>query len=244
MVAMHPFQTEWIELEARDGTRFEAYAARPSDVAQGPPLLVFQEIFGVNDHVQDLVERFAHQGFTALAPDLFHRTAPRFTTPYGDYRPGREHAARLTLEGLEADCLALKAWADGQAHTRGLPMAATGYCLGGRVAFLAHTLLPLACAVTYYGGQIHTLLDRIPRLSGQHLFLWGGADATIPFEQRRRIQDAMQEHKRTFMSVEFGGADHGFFCDQRPTYHPEAAHLAWEMTLRFLKTHQGLLEVE
>jgi carboxymethylenebutenolidase len=244
MVAMHPFQTEWIELEARDGTRFDAYVARPSDVEKAPPLLVFQEIFGVNDHIQDLVERFAHQGFTAVAPDLFHRTAPRFTTPYTDSKPGRDHAARLTLDGLEGDCLALQAWAASDRRAQGLPMGATGYCMGGRIAFLAHTFLPLACAVTYYGGQIHTFLDRIPLLRGQHLFLWGGADGMIPSEQRDLIQEALQEHKRTYMAVEFGGADHGFFCDQRPTYHPEAAHLAWEMTLRFLKTHLGLLEEE
>jgi len=244
MVAMHPFKTEWIELEARDGARFQAFVARPTDAELAPPLLVFQEIFGVNEHIRDVVERFAHQGFTAIAPDLFHRSAPRFTTPYADAAPGREQAAKLTLEGLEADCLALQAWADGDARTKGLPMAAAGYCMGGRIAYLAHTLLPLACAVSYYGGQIHTLLDRVPQLHGQHLFFWGGADTMIPFEQRKLVQEALLAHKRTFLSVEFANAGHGFFCDERPTYDPDAAHLAWEMTLRFLKTHLGLLEEE
>jgi carboxymethylenebutenolidase len=241
---MHPFQTAWIELEARDGTRFDAFVGRPSDVAKAPPLLVFQEIFGVNDHIRDLVERFAHQGFTAIAPDLFHRSAPRFTAPYADAAPGRAEATKLTREGLDADFLALQAWADGDAATKGLPMGAAGFCMGGRIAFLAHATLPLACAVSFYGGQIHTLLDRVPELNGQHLFLWGGADAMIPFEQRRQVQEALLAHKRTFLSAEFVGADHGFFCDQRPTFHPDAAHLAWAMTLRFLRTHQGLLKDE
>lgn len=239
---MHPFKSEWIALEARDGTRFETFLARPADAGQAPPLLLFQEIFGVNDHIQDVAGRFAHQGFTVLAPDLFHRTAPRFTSPYEDYKPGREQAAQMTLDGLEADCLALKAWTDADPATAGLPMAAVGFCMGGRIAFLAHTMLPLACAVTYYGGQIPAYLDRVPRLSGPHLFLWGGADEMIPADQRRAVEEALAAERKSYLAAEFEGAGHGFHCDARDAFHPGAAHLAWEMTLRFTKKHLGILE--
>ncbi|MFN8010217.1 MAG: dienelactone hydrolase family protein [Holophagaceae bacterium] len=239
---MHPTQTQWLALEAADGTRFEAFLARPTGVAPAPPLLLFQEIFGVNDHIQGLCARFAAEGFTVLAPDLFHRTAPRFTTSYDDYKPGREEAAKMTLEGLEADCLALKAWADADPATADQPMAAVGYCMGGRIAFLAHTMLPLACAVTYYGGQIPTHLDRVPKLSGPHLFLWGGADEAIPADQRRAVEEALAAEKKSYLAAEFVGAGHGFNCDQRASYHAEAADLAWAMTLRFTKKHLGILE--
>ncbi len=239
---MHPTQTEWLALEAPDGSRFEAFLARPADLGQAPPLLLFQEIFGVNDHIQGLCARFASEGFTVLAPDLFHRTAPRFMSPYDDVKPGREQASKMTLEGLEADCLALKAWADADPATAGLPMAAVGYCMGGRIAFLAHTMLPLACAVTYYGGQIHNHLDRVPKLSGPHLFLWGGADEMIPADQRRTVEEALAAEKKSYLAAEFVGAGHGFNCDRRSSYHPEAADLAGAMTLRFTKKHLGILE--
>lgn len=239
---MHPTTTAWLALEAPDGTSFEAFLARPEGLEKSPALLLFQEIFGVNDHIQGLCARFAAEGFTVLAPDLFHRTAPRFTTPYDDYRPGREQASKMTLEGLEADCLALKAWIDADPATAGQPMAAVGYCMGGRIAFLAHTMLPLACAVTYYGGQIHTCLDRVPKLSGPHLFLWGGADEAIPADQRRTVEEALAAEKKSYLAAEFVGAGHGFNCDQRASYHAEAADLAWAMTLRFTKKHLGILD--
>jgi carboxymethylenebutenolidase len=78
-------QTEWITLNVADGTTMRAYVARPQDANQHTGLLVYQEAFGVNAHIRDVTERFAREGYVAVAPELFHRTAPGFEGGYDNF---------------------------------------------------------------------------------------------------------------------------------------------------------------
>ena len=157
-------QTEFARLGVADGTSMRAYVARP----EGQPkagLIVLQEIFGINPHIRDLTERFAREGYLAIAPELFHRTGEGFESGYTDMAPGREHAQATTDGGLSGDIHATFNWL--HTHTPGLKIAAIGYCMGGRVATLAAMTVPLACSISYYGGGIAShpfykvnLLDR------------------------------------------------------------------------------------
>ena len=230
-----PIHTQWIDVPVADGTTMRAYFARP-EPSMAPGLILFQEIFGVNDHIRDLAQRLAHEGFAVLAPELFHRTAPGFDTPYGDYTPGRAEAAKMTLEGMDADFRAsynaLKA--------QGAPtVGCVGFCMGGRMAFLAHGALPLACAASFYGGRMVENLERIPAFTGPHLFIWGGRDTIIPREHREQVLAAMRSAAKPHIEVDFAEADHGFFCDQRPTYHAPSAAVAWPLLLAFLRENLG-----
>jgi carboxymethylenebutenolidase len=235
---MDSVRTENVTLQVADGTTMNAFVATPSDGGKLPGLLVFQEAFGVNPHIRDLTERFAKQGFVAIAPELFHRTGPGFEGTYTNFPACMPHMQALTPEGLIADARAAFDWL--QKNPRVLPnrTASVGYCMGGRVSFLANSALPLQAAVSYYGGGIApTLLPRAAEMHGPILFFWGGLDTHIPQDQIRAVIDALKQAKKTYVNVEFSDADHGFFCDARASYKETAAKQAWDLTLQFLATY-------
>jgi carboxymethylenebutenolidase len=109
--------------------------------------------------------------------------------------------------------------------------------MGGRASFFANTVLPLKAAVSYYGGNIPPFLGRVGRAAGPLLLLWGDLDKHIPVAQRQQVADALRGAKRVFTEVVFSNADHGFFCDERPSYQPKAAAISWDLTHSFLNAH-------
>ena len=234
-------KSETVHLTVSDGTEMAAFIARPdADQTRQPGLIVFQEAFGVNAHIRDVTRRFAAEGYVAIAPEMFHRTAPGFEGSYDAIEAVRPHLSALTPDGMQSDADAAYDWLinDGEADSR--RTACVGYCMGGRAAFLANAALPFKVAVSYYGGGIApALLDRTRHLHAPMLFYWGGLDKHIPAPQHRAVADALTEHKKDFVNVEFAQADHGFFCDQRSSFNPKAASQSWALTLEFLRTHLG-----
>jgi len=234
--------TDYVTLPVTDGTRMRAYVARP-EAAPRAGILVFQEIFGVNQHIRDIAERFAREGYLAIAPELFHRTAPGFESGYTDMGPGRTNAQAATDEGLSNDIRAAFQWLQ-QDGGAGLRIASIGYCMGGRVACLSSMVAPLACAISYYGGGIAphpfykvNLTDRFSDIQAPMLYFWGGLDGFIKPEHVHLITGAMRAAGKTFVSAEFSDADHGFFCDERASYNANAATEAWALTLAYLENH-------
>jgi len=238
---MASINTEKVSLQVGDGTSMNAYVAAPTDAAKAPGLMVFQEAFGVNAHIRDVTERFAKQGYVAIAPEMFHRTAgPGFEAAYNNFPAVMPHLQALTPDGITADARAAYDWL--QKNPRVLPnaTACVGYCMGGRCSYLANAALPLKAAISFYGGGIApALLPRATSQNGPILFFWGVLDSHIPKDQVRAVIDAMQEAKKTYVNVEFSDADHGFFCDVRPSYNETAAKQAWELSLKFLGTYVG-----
>jgi carboxymethylenebutenolidase len=231
-------------LQVSDGTTMRAWVARPKTGEVYPGLLVFQEAFGVNAHIRDIALRFANEGYLAIAPELFHRTVEGFEGRYNEFPSTMPHMQALTNSGMEADQRSAYEWlrANGAGES---PISAVGYCMGGRAAFLAALTLPLACAISYYGGGIAPgaigpgLIGRASELRAPMLFFWGGRDKHITPEQIRATTDGLRSSGKKFVNVEISDADHGFFCDARSSYNPVAAELAWPLTLAFLKTHQA-----
>jgi carboxymethylenebutenolidase len=235
---MDTVRTEKITLQVADGTSMNAYVATPAGEEKLPALLVFQEAFGVNPHIRDITERFAKQGYVAIAAELFHRTGPGFEGSYTDFSACMPHMQALTLDGLLKDAQAAFDWL--QKKPRVLPnsTASVGFCMGGRVSFLANSALPMKAAISFYGGGIApSLLSRVPQIHAPVLFFWGALDSHIPPDQIRSVIDAMKESKKTYVNVEFSDADHGFFCDARASYKETAARQAWDLSLRFLATY-------
>lgn len=235
--------TETVSLTVSDGTTLPAYVARPAVSGPHPGLLVFQEAFGVNAHIKDLTERFARAGYCAIAPALFHRTDGYFEGVYTDFPAAMPHFMALTDDGQTADILAAYEWLTTTGGATAV--ASTGYCMGGRTSFLADALLPLKASVSYYGGRIApsegspfpSLLDRAADLHGPILLFWGGLDTHIGPDQISATEDALKAAGKPYEQVIFSDADHGFFCDARASYNPEAARQAWALTLEFLATY-------
>lgn len=230
--------TEKVELKVSGASTMLAYVARPGAAGPHPGLLVFQEAFGVNSHMRDVTERFAAQGYVAVCPELFHRTAPPgFEGSYSDFPAIMPHYQAVTAEAAEADIRATYDWLRASSHVRPDAISSVGFCMGGRISYLANSVVPLRSAVSFYGGGIAPgLLDRAAKMHGPILLFWGGLDKHITTELRRSVVDALAAHQRPFVNVEFSNADHAFFCNERPAYQAEAARQSWALTLEFLRS--------
>lgn len=229
--------TEKIVLEVPSRTKMQAYVARPASGGPHSALFVFQEAFGVNAHIRKVTERFAEQGYVAIAPELFHRTAPPgFEGSYNDFPSVMPHYQAVTVEAAEADARAAYEWLRRNSQVQPDQISAVGFCMGGRVSFVANSVLPLRSAVSFYGGGIAPgLLDRAEKQHGPLLLIWGGLDKNITAEHRKATTDALTAARKSYLNVEFSQANHGFFCDERASYHPDAARQSWALTMEFLR---------
>ncbi|MGA7930990.1 MAG: dienelactone hydrolase family protein [Candidatus Sulfotelmatobacter sp.] len=229
---------ESVELAVADGTRMAAYVARPEQGGPHPGLVVFQEAFGVNRHIRNVSERFAAEGYVAIAPELFHRTAPPgFEGSYTDFPALMPHYQAVTTETAELDVRSAYGWLRSNAQVEPNEISSVGFCMGGRVSFLANSVVPLRAAISFYGGGIAPgLLDRAAQQQAPLLLIWGGLDKHITPEHRKAVTEALTAQQKIYVNVEFSRADHGFFCDERASYEPHSARQAWALTLEFLRS--------
>ncbi len=238
-------QTETVTLHVPDGASMPAYVARPMQGGPRPGLIVLQEAFGVNAHIRDVAGRFARAGYTAIAPALFHRTDPGFEGAYTDFAAVMPHMQGLSDDGQSADMQAAYDWLQSETGGGASAVGSIGYCMGGRASFLADTLLPLQASVSYYGGGIAAgaqpmLPDLLGRASDLHapiLLFWGGKDTHIDPSLTRAVEDAVRAADKPYTQAVFSQAEHGFFCDARASYNPEAAAQSWTLTLAFLAAY-------
>jgi len=225
-----------ITLAVNDGTTMNAYVSMPEGTGPFPAVMVFQEAWGVNSHIRDVTDRIAAEGYLAVAPQLFHRTGGAdFELPYGDFSLVMPHFQAMTTEGIISDCTATYEWLTQQEDVVKQKIGAIGFCLGGRVSFIANSALPLAAGISYYGGSTHLVAGCAATISGPHLFFWGGKDTHILPEHVDTVIGAMKQHDKEYISVVISYANHAFFCNDRPAYHPQAAAESWGMTKEFLK---------
>ncbi|HEV8442869.1 MAG TPA: dienelactone hydrolase family protein, partial [Steroidobacteraceae bacterium] len=187
-------------------------------------LVIAQEIFGVNRHIRGVADGFAADGYLAITPCLFDRIRRGIELGYSaeDTQQGRGYRMQIPKDKTMLD---LAASLNVVKHAG--RVAALGYCWGGTLAYLAACELPVACAVSYYGGQIKDHLDRHPRRPV--LYHFGEQDPYIPPTDIEKIRAADPAG-----TIHLYPADHGFNCDERASYDAASAQLARERTLGFL----------
>ena len=229
------FQTEEVllgkqfSLTSADQFQLGAYRADPSGTAKGG-VVVIQEIFGVNHHIRAVCDRLAGEGYAAVAPALFDRQVKDFQSGYSpdEIAEARKFVANPDWGAMLRDAQA----AINELKSSG-PVAIMGFCMGGTVAFLAACRLSgLAAAVCYYGGQIAKNDDEKPKVPT--LMHFGDQDASIPMSDVETIKK--KRGGDTEIHV-YPGAQHGFHCDERGSYHEASARLAWQRSMEFLKKH-------
>ena len=226
----------FIDLAIADGTEMAAYTAFPGTEGATPAIIVLQEAYGVNHHMRNVADKFAADGYTVISPELFHRTTPKYWEgTYGDFASVMPHYSALTNKGLTADLEACYKWLTEQPNVDKENIFSIGYCLGGRVSFLANAVLPLKAGVSYYGGGTDQLVDKAKDLSGRHLFFWGGQDTHITDEKINPVLKALDEAGKDYVSVKLSFAGHAFACDERPSYNEKATKDAQALTLAFLQ---------
>jgi carboxymethylenebutenolidase len=231
--------TKKVSLKVSDGSEMGAYVSIPEGKGPFPGVIVFQEAFGVNQHMRNVCDRIAKEGYIAIAPALFHRSAGDAEFPYGDFNLVMPHFQAITPEGLSADIKACYDWLKGQPEVIHGKLGTIGFCLGGRVSFLANAILPFSACVSYYGGSLHTIADKAAEVHAPHLFFWGGLDKHILPEHVETVVNAMKKAEKPFINVVISYADHAFSCDDRPNYNADAAKEAWAMSMAFFKNKFG-----
>ena len=217
---------EFTRLMARDGHECDVWLSASSGAPRGA-VLVLHEIFGVNSHIRAVTDRFAAQGYLAIAPSLFDRVRRNVELGYTpqDVEQGRGYALQIPEDKLLLDltaCINVIRRAGG--------VGVVGYCWGGSLAYLAACELPVRAAVSYYGTRTVQMLDRKPKVPVQYHF--GEQDKTIPPENIAKIRAAHPQGEYFVYP-----ADHGFNCDQRASFAPASAQLAQERTLAFFARH-------
>ena len=219
---------ENVQLAAADGHRLDAYLNRAADAHAA--VVVLQEIFGVNHHVRTMVDRFAAAGFTAIAPALFDRVQRGVELGYdaNGSAQGRKIATALKPEEILQDIDAAIGF--GRGEIRDGRVGVVGYCFGGGYAWLSAARLRSEAAVGYYGAMAK-YVDEAPHCPV--MLHYGAEDAHIPVTDADKIRTAYP----AIPVYVYDGAGHGFSCDDRQSFAPDAAALAWSRTLAFLQEH-------
>jgi carboxymethylenebutenolidase len=227
-----------VEIPLPGGKTMGGYLARPEGDATLPGVIVWMEIFGINSHIRDVVERVAAEGYVALAPDFFHRTGPGVEYGYDDQGMAKGMAllGQLDADEMIADARAAVAYLRGRSDV-GSKVGAMGFCIGGHMTYLTACETDVEAAASFYGGGIAapqgmggkpSTVNRTGKIAGRILCFFGEKDGMIPSSQVDAIRAALKEKGIDHEVVVYPGADHGFFCDQRATYQKEAAADAWK----------------
>lgn len=217
--------------------QIDAYRAYPIAPHPAPAIIVIQEIFGVNSHIRDVTERFARLGYVAIAPAIYQRQAPGFEAGYTpeDIKLGRQYKEQTQTEELLSDIQATAAYLNTLSTVKSGAIGCIGFCFGGLVTYLAATLPQIKAAASFYGAGIPVwspgggkpTIDYTAEIKAELYAFFGLKDASIPIDHIEQIEAALTAHQIAHQIFRYGSADHGFFCDQRASYHPEAAADAW-----------------
>jgi carboxymethylenebutenolidase len=234
------------------GYDMPAYVARPSGGTHLPTVIVLPEAFGLHEHIADIARRFAHEGYLAIAPDLMRRHGDPESYPDVDSLV-TQLLQRIPDEQVMLDIDATVAWARSQGGDPGR-VGVTGFCWGGRWAWLYAARSEVGAAVAWYGildGEgsgaypDRTLFPQHPldvagQLRAPVLGLYGGQDDAIPLDTIERMQQHLADRSEADPDSEivvFPSAGHAFFADYRETYHAPSAQEAWPRALAWLREH-------
>jgi carboxymethylenebutenolidase len=228
----------WKTIKTPDGSQMRTFVAYPKNVTgKVPGIIVLQEVFGVNAYIRDVTQRIAALGYVAVAPELFHRTAPGFEGDYVNTDSSMEQMKKMTDAGLEADLQAAYSLLTSDDRVDASRIGSVGFCMGGRASFVANAVLPLKAAISYYGAGIDKIIDRAKDQHAPILLFWGGKDTHIGRDKEIAVADGLRSAGKVFSEVEFSDAEHGFFCDVRKSYNPVAARESWALLTEYFKEH-------
>jgi carboxymethylenebutenolidase len=235
------------QINIRTGSEsMPCHLARPATGGPYPALVVVMEAFGLNAHIRSITDRFAEEGFVAIAPNLYFRQDNN-VVGYGDL-PGA-----FRLMGSIKDDQVVADMGAAIDHLKTLKevkpnFGTTGFCMGGRISFLtACRDSRVKATAPFYGGGMVSSRDAsqkppiayVEGLKAPVLAFFGGKDAFIPITEVDTFRDKLKAAGKQAEVVLYADADHGFMCDDRPSHHPQHAKEAWAKTIAFFKTHLG-----
>jgi carboxymethylenebutenolidase len=230
--------TRYERVTANDGGEFDAFCALPES-GSGPGILLFQEIFGINDNIRDLATRLAGEGYVVLAPDMFWRLEPRFErkdeSGIGDaFAMVQKFDFAQGIDDIQATHAHLLSMRECTGK-----VGAVGFCLGGGLAFATAALSRVDgkgpdAAVCYYGSPVNQLLEHAGNVECAVMFHYGDDDAFIPQNLIDDVESAFKGRDNAIFHHYAAG--HAFSNNDAPSmYNAAAANAAWERTLEFFR---------
>jgi carboxymethylenebutenolidase len=227
---------EWVDIG--DGLR--GYYGRPDGDGPFPAVVIYIEAFGVNGHFERLTQRFAEAGFAALTPDIFDGEI----YDYSDLDNAIGHLKALDDDTVMAQTETALDFLEGRGEVKPDANCVTGFCMGGRFAFMANAALAsrFKAAAGFYGGGIgpvedfagrKILLDRVGEMQAPLMLWYGSQDQSIPAEEHGRIAEALTAANKRYTMNVFPNVGHGFFCEDRESYDAAATEASWNATLAF-----------
>jgi carboxymethylenebutenolidase len=229
-----------IEIETlEDDTRFNAYLAEPEGTPRAA-IVVIQEIFGINPGIRKKCDHWAQLGYLAIAPDLFFRLQPGVELDPDipeQFQQALELMGRFDqdqgVRDIEATIRAARA-----RLPEGGKVGCVGYCLGGRLAFMASTRTDTNASVGYYGVMLDVLLHEKYSIANPLMLHIAGADHFSSPEIQKAIHDGLDDHPKVVLH-DYPGEDHGFAAEMGKRRSEQAAQLADRRTEEFFATHLG-----
>ena len=213
---------------ARDGHEFGAWLAAPAGTPRGA-MLVLQEIFGVNEHIRGVADRYAAAGYLAIAPALFDRVQRQVELGYSPEDAQRGTGLRIQVP-IEQALLDIGAALRVVRHAG--KVGVVGYCWGGMLSWVCASALEVQAAVGYYTSRVWEQIGRAPACPV--LLHYGRNDTGIPLPEVEKLQA-----RYPAAEVHLYDAGHGFACDARASFDAASAGLAWQRTLAFLHAKIG-----
>ena len=229
----------WVDMQS-DGQTMEGYLTQPTTAGRYPAVVVIQEIWGVNSHIQSVTDRFPSQGYVGLAPALFHREGHMTLGLYEEMEPALARLGRCTDAQIIADVRAAVAYLKAQPFVDPQRIGIVGFCFGGRVSYQSACNVPdLKAAVVFYGGRILQPLggpgpapvEQTGNITAPVLGLFGEEDSNPSPADVATIEAELKKQGKTYEFHMYPGCGHGFHCDGRASYRHEAAKDAWAKTM-------------
>jgi carboxymethylenebutenolidase len=228
---MADIRTEMVDFPS-NGSSTPGYLARPEGDGPFPGVIVVQEWWGLNEHIKDVAERFAREGFVAFAPDLYHGRVVD--------EPDEANKMMMALDMNRASQELVKAteWLSRQPYINGRGIGAIGFCMGGGLALTLATDSPLIRAAAPFYGAPPEPIDKVQNLQGPVFAVFAEQDGWIGPPVREKLQQALSEHNKQFDIEVYPGTDHAFFNDTRPeVYNKDASEDAWKRTIELFRAN-------
>ncbi|MFZ5654435.1 MAG: dienelactone hydrolase family protein [Pseudomonadota bacterium] len=227
-----------VNVPAPDGV-MPAHWLLPEGAGPFPAVVVLMEAFGLVRHIEEVAERLAGEGYAVLAPDLYYRQLPDNRVGYDEVPRAVELMQSLDDRDFIADLRAALAFLRDSGRVDATRIGITGFCMGGRLAFLAACALPgeIAAAAPFYGGGIPRHLEQAEAIRCPLLLFFGDRDPLIGADQVQAIEERLRALGKDYRIQRYADAGHGFFCDHRSSYHAPSAADAWTRLTGFLAGH-------
>lgn len=223
---------EMVQFASNGGTT-GGYLAIPES-GSGTGVIVIQEWWGLVDHIKDVCDRFAAEGFVALAPDLYHGKTTKSPDEAGKLMMA------MRIDEAEKDLSGAIRYLTTHESTTSEKVGVVGFCMGGALSLYAATKnRQVGASVVFYGGHPNVKPD-LPNLDAPVLGLYAGKDGFVTPDSVRQLESKLKELGKSVEAIIYPDTDHAFFNDMRPeVYDADAAADSWRRTLEFLRKHLG-----